>query len=248
MPWRRCAAMYPARISNNQKTLGQWLPAKQCRHRVKDPTKIYCGAHSNGAANSTERVKDPAHLAKLNAGRDRWRAQINRLKAEGVIEVAHSSEFKKGNKAATKKNKMIAAAKRAEYAGSIIPQKQVLKASRLLEAEQKTLPAVPDKPFEELEDHEKLTSLTGKSLNIINQIISMPIDPDQPVLFKEQMKLLSGTLSLRVKVDRNMLAARKQDKMAEIVERLKRGGSGGEGSGGAPLLDVTPRKGPSPSS
>lgn len=222
--YRKCAIVYTGKIAKGGPNVGQWLPEKQCPNRAL-PDGVYCSRHARTQARIEQNRtlnSDPEHKAKLHAGLLRWRERMQKLKTEGVVDEIHSGVFKKGNKAASKKNKMLAKAKRGEpVAVSAVPKKHIVTATKLLEAEQKSLAPVPDKPFEELEDHEKLTVLTGKSLNIINQIISMPIDPEQPTLFKEQMKLLSGTLSLRVKVDRNMLQARKQDKLAEIVERLK---------------------------
>lgn len=222
--YRKCAAVYPAKVSKVQGTLGQWLPEKQCGRRAKKGG-IYCGAHDNGGRAGTGtggHAPGSENLNKLQAGLRRFYEVRKKLKAEGVIDAIKPGEFQKGNKAASRKNKMLAAAKKGIVPPqNSLPTTAVPKALKLLEAEKRSLPAVPDKPFEELEDHEKLTTLTGISLNMTHTILSMPIDLNQPTLFKEQMKLLSGTLSLRVKVDRNMLQARKQDKLAEIVERLR---------------------------
>lgn len=88
--------------------------------------------------------------------------------------------------------------------------------------EKELLPAMPDKPFDQMEPHEKLQVLTGMSLDFHHKVLSLPFDPAaQPKLAQMQMAAASGALALRVKVDRNALTARKVDGMVSLLERLK---------------------------
>lgn len=95
-------------------------------------------------------------------------------------------------------------------------------ARNVLLHEKAQLPAMPDKPFDQMEPHEKLQVLTGMSLDFHHKVLSLPFEPAaQPKLAQMQMAAASGALALRVKVDRNALTARKVDGMVSLLERLK---------------------------
>lgn len=100
--------------------------------------------------------------------------------------------------------------------------KDILKATKVLIREKAMLPALPDKPFEEMEPHEKLTAITGLALDYAYQLLTMPVDPLEDRKTAElKWKAATGAFSLRVKVDRNELASRKADGMLGLLERLK---------------------------
>jgi len=212
MAYRKCATIYTAK---QRLSTGEWLPEKQCgRRAVKG--QIHCKTHMGNTTEST--LPKPPHVIEaLHKGLARYHAA---LKAVGLKHNQHL------------KNKPRAPRRQKEVPGTP-PVRQIMQTVKILDTAKAQLPAVPDKPFEQLEDHEKLTSLTGITLDLAAEIISKPRDPDNtPLLFKAQMKLISDVWSFRYKTDKNSLAVRKQDRLVELVERLK----------GEAAVDVTPQK------
>jgi hypothetical protein len=98
----------------------------------------------------------------------------------------------------------------------------ILKATKVLMREKEMLPTLPDKPFEEMEPHEKLTAITGLALDYAHQLLLMEVDPLEDRKTAElKWKAATGALSLRVKVDRNELASRKVNGVMGLLERLR---------------------------
>lgn len=114
-----------------------------------------------------------------------------------------------------------------EMKGAPVPKpsaaaRDLKRAAQVLIHEKALLPPVPDKPFEEMEQHEKLTVLTGMSLDFQYKVLSEPFDPaNQPKLAQMQMAAATAALSIRVKVDRNELVARRTNAGLSLLERLK---------------------------
>lgn len=98
----------------------------------------------------------------------------------------------------------------------------ILTATKVLLAEKAALPALPDKPFDQMEPHEKLTALTGLSLDYAYKILTTTVDPVlDPKLADLVWKAASSVMTLRVKVDKNELASRKIDGKMDLLERLR---------------------------
>lgn len=216
-----CAAQYTEKINRE----GVHLPAKQCGRRARKG-HLYClkhGAHLEGVPHP----KTPEHLEKMRAGLARWRETMNRAKAAGLIEDIPCG-FQAGNKAGNKAAKKAAKERKINPPA---PDKAIrshgfLRAQKALVAEIASLPALPDKPFDQMEPHEQLTALTGLGMGMLHTVLTKPIDPaGTPLLFKAQMTAASTALSVRVKVDRNMLASKKADRLADLVLRLKNEGT-----------------------
>ncbi len=192
-------------------------PGRQCGYKAL-PGQVYCKLHK-GLAKGPIAPKSEEHMEKLNAGRDKWRARLQKAKAEGIpVEVPG---FKKGNKFATKRHRNTL--KPPPPPADAIPRPKVMvQARELILSERAKLPALPDKPFEDMEPHEKLTSLMGTSLDIAAKVLTMPLTPEEtPTTFKAQMKLVSDVWSVGVKIDRNTLMAKKQDRLVELISKLK---------------------------
>jgi hypothetical protein len=207
--FRRCAAVYKAKT---RKSTGEWLPETQCGGQaVKDG--VYCRRHTQKKAKGSA---SPEHYAALVAGLKRYHEALRKSKAAGGIGY---SDVVKARKKPTEKVKRI---KKQPQVPGTPPIRHILKTVEIIDTVKAQLPAIPDRPFEQLEDHEKLTSLTGITLDMAAEIIAMPRDPEgRPVLFKAQMKLISDVWSFRTKTDKNSLVAKKQDRLVELVERLK---------------------------
>lgn len=104
-------------------------------------------------------------------------------------------------------------------------EKLALKADKIITAEIAALPAVPDRPFAELEPHEQLVVVTGQALQTVHEILAMPIkDAEGNVNMKAatlKKDTAIRTLSIRVKVDTNALNARRQDKTLDLLEKIR---------------------------
>jgi len=199
---------------------GTIKPARPCgRAAVKG--NVYCRRHAAGAANLLVVGKANTYAEARNAGRDKWRARLQKAKAMGLdVKVPG---FQKGNKLASKAHKnAIKGRKPAPIPDAITRPKAMLEARSMILSEREKLPALPDKPFDEMEPHEKLTSLMGTSLDIAARVLTMPLTPEEtPTTFKAQMKLVADVWSVGVKVDRNTLTAKKQDRLVELITKLK---------------------------
>lgn len=104
-------------------------------------------------------------------------------------------------------------------------EKVVLRADKIVTAELKALPAVPDKPFAELEPHEQLVVVTGLSLTVVHDILKMKWTGETGEVNLKAASLVKDTalrtLSIRVKVDQNALMAKRQDKMTDLLQRIR---------------------------
>lgn len=215
--YRKCAAQYK---DNIQKATGTFRPAKQCGNRAL-ANGVYCKKHSGMTGVVLPHVRTPEHIEKMKAGRKRWFDAIMRAKAAG-LDVKTPTPFTEGNKLASKAHKKIVREREAPPVDVVKRPLAVLRAQKVLVSEIASLPALPDKPFDQMEPHEQLTSLTGLGMGILHHVLTRAIDPEgTPLLFKAQMTAASTALSVRVKVDRNMLVAKRADKLVELVERLK---------------------------
>lgn len=154
----------------------------------------------------------PDHLKKMAEGRRLARERQRIERAERGEEEAALDAF--------------LAAKKAETAKPPQPRLNNTEARALsnIITEKNKLPAVPDKPFEEMEDHQKLTVITSLSLDYARELLLMRADPKvDPKAAELKWRAAAGALAIRVKVDRNALAARRIDGLTSLIERLKSG-------------------------
>lgn len=113
-------------------------------------------------------------------------------------------------------------------------EKLALRADKIITAEIAALPAVPDRPFSELEPHEQLVVVTGQALETVHEILAMPLKDEKGEINLKRAALKKDTairtLSIRVKVDTNALNARRQDKTLDLLERIRKEQEKGEGA------------------
>ncbi len=208
--------------------------------------------HSGGNPNLQDPKQLPAIMANVEQGkRNFWARMRAAVAADPELARLQPGPTAKGYKqtreqvakrtAASKRTKL--AKKSAERVAAGLPpleipeapppeppkekpsaeMRPILRAQRELVAARESLPALPDKPFEEMEPHEKLVALTGMGLDHLYNLLKDPLaDPEvAPVKAKLQMQAATAALTMRVKVDSNALRARKVDRMGDILARLK---------------------------
>lgn len=104
-------------------------------------------------------------------------------------------------------------------------EKVVLRADKIVTEELRTLPAVPDRPFDQLEPHEQLVVVTGQALVAVHETLSMDVKNEDGTINLKAASLRKDTalrtLSIRVKVDQNALMAKRQDKMTDLLQRIR---------------------------
>lgn len=161
----------------------------------------------------------------MRAGHASWWARVKALNKQypGLLrELMNTDQSSATRKARTAVRKALPA--------PVTSDPVILKAHKSIIADVADLPPVPDKPFEELEPHEQLTVITGQSLRVVHEILSFKMADKAGVPQPKIISIVKDTalraLSVRVKVDRNALSARRIDKMGELLERLKANGNG----------------------
>lgn len=227
----------PAR--KDEKPKGRrWVKARQCAAIWRKPNSGYQGARCGLPAqegrlycwrHGTQKgVGMLQHLDKVHAGQRRWFARMRALDKQypglmrEVMKIDQREETRRRVKEIRAKGNMPKI---------VTADKMLQKADKELVKAVAELPRIPDKPFEELEPHEQLVRITGESLTRIHEIVRTPI-PDLNVRNLDPMALKLAAmikdaslraLTVRIKADGNALAARKVDRLAEILERLKAG-------------------------
>lgn len=203
---------------------------EQCIDYAVEGTR-YCGIHGNGGNGAVPGTPmPPAAVAGLS---EYWK----RIKAEAAKDPTLLSRIHNPHHTPEHMAKLQAArAAAVERRRAGLPplpkppkptadEKLALKADKIITAELATLPAVPDKPFEELEPHEQLVVVTGQALQTVHEILAMPIkDAEGNVNMKAatlKKDTAIRTLSIRVKVDTNALNARRQDKTLDLLEKIR---------------------------
>lgn len=111
--------------------------------------------------------------------------------------------------------------------------RMLFQAEKIITEELQALPAVPDKPFDQLEPHEQLVVITGQSLRVVHDILKLPTTErkrDDAGRYSDVVNLKAATLvkdtairalGLRVKVDANAMKRQAQDRVLDVIERLK---------------------------
>lgn len=103
--------------------------------------------------------------------------------------------------------------------------KLMFKANAIITDTKIGLPAVPDKPFEEMEPHEQLVVVTGQALDVVHKILKIPFLKEDGSADLKAASLVKDTairtIGLRIKVDTNALNAKRADKVLDVLERLK---------------------------
>lgn len=187
--------------------------------------RIYCVKHGNspGLSTASPETKEKVH----QASRDWW-ARLKALdkKHPGLLRSVINTDQKTETVARRKEARL-------EMPTPKTKDPLVLKAHNQVIAVAATLPRLPDKPFEEMEPHEQMVAITGRSLRVVYEILGFKMtvkgvpDPKIASLVKDTAL---RALAVRVKIDRNALAARRNDKMAELLERLTQGEKNGSGA------------------
>lgn len=210
---RQCAAVYTK--GNRAGTRCTWYAQED---------RIYCAKHARFTGPS------PEHEAKMREGQRNWWARIRELEKvhPGLMRQVLGIDQKIEVNARRREV-------RKEMPKPDTDDPLILKAHKQVVALKADLPALPDKPFEEMEPHEQLVAITGQSLRNVYEILKFKMvdEKGQPILKVASMVKDTSlrALAVRVKVDRNALAARRADKMAEILERLTKGDAPKNGDG-----------------
>lgn len=116
--------------------------------------------------------------------------------------------------------------------------KLVKKARQRIKLARANLPAIPDKPFNQLEAHEKFAVLLGQSLEFTHRLLNVAADPlkDAKVVSMQKDAAIS-VMSMRVKIDASIMKERRVDRLSDLLERLKAEPAG-------PVIDGTVVDGP----
>lgn len=204
---RQCAAIYT--VGNRAGNRCTWYARAD---------SIYCARHGRGEGKTLA----PERIAKMQAGAQSWWTRLRELEAKHpglmrqVLNVDEATETRQRRKEV-----------RREMPAPKTDDPVVLKAHTQVVALAAELPRLPDKPFEQMEPHEQLVAITGKSLRVVHEILGFKMTDTDGVPNPKIVSIVKDTalraLAVRVKVDRNALAARRADKMAEILERLTKG-------------------------
>lgn len=182
-------------------------------HALKD--SVHCKRHegNHNPTNSEAREQGSMNFwARLRAIEAQNPGTIRR-----VLNVDKSLETRRRNR---------------EIEATLLPKPQtedkiIIQAHKALVKEAAALPAIPDKPFDELAPHEQLVHNTRLALKRAHEILEVKLTEKK---IKKQPKLASlvkdaafRTIATAVKIDRNTLQERRIDKMGELLARLKAG-------------------------
>lgn len=203
---RQCAAMY----SKGGRA------GKQCTWYAQ-ADRIYCARHGRNVA--------PKNVEAWREGNRNWWIRLKALEAKypGIMRQALGVD------------KAIATRKAIKEVEKTMPKpetedKTILQAHKAIVKRVADLPALPDKPFEDMEPHEQLVAITGQSLKVVHEILSFEMTEGKGKNKTVNLKVASmvkdtalRALAVRLKSDRNALTARRLDKMGELLERLRNG-------------------------
>jgi hypothetical protein len=207
----------------------RWVKARQCATVYKIngircnwpamENSLYCRKHGQQPKVSKETI------AKMHAGRDRWWARMREIeaKAPGTLKRIFSARAVAANETRRK-----TAAVQKLLPAPETDDKIILKAHKTIVREIADLPAVPNKPFDEMAPHEQMVVNTKIALTRAYEILRMPyVDKKSKEIDYKVLATVKDaafrTIGAAVKIDRNALAARKLDRMAELLARLKAG-------------------------
>ena len=162
------------------------------------------------------------HADDLHQGARNWWARVKALEAKhpGIMRQILNSDQAAITRLRVKEIQKVMPKPQTD-------DKQILQAHKIIVRKVADLPAVPDKPFDKLEPHEQLTVITGQSLKVVHEILSFSMKDADGLVDAKIASMVKDTalraLAVRVKVDRNALAAKRLDKMSELLDRLKAG-------------------------
>jgi hypothetical protein len=230
----------PEKIQRAKGTM-RWVKARQCATVYKRGKRI--GQRCGWAA-----VENSLHCKKhcgpkvvseaALEGKNNWFARMRQLKLKdpdvfkrlgfGRPRAEFVAHLELQRAAGLPTNRMIPL---KDIPGAPRPpktdDKHILKAEKIIRQEIATLPAVPDRPFDELEPHEQLTVITGLSLKVVHDILHFEMKDRNGDVDVKVASMVKDTalraLAVRVKVDRNALTARRLDQTADLLARLKNG-------------------------
>lgn len=184
------------------------------------PDSIYCRRHGRNEGN----ILSEEHVKALRKGAADWWTRMRALEAKqpGIIRRMFNTD-----KAVETRMRRKAVAKTLPMPPGAKEDKMILRAHKAIVNEIADLPAVPDKPFDQLEPHEQMVVNTRIALSRANEILCLPFKDEAGVVDPKIASIVKDatfrTIAAAVKIDRNVLAARKIDRMADLLERLKAG-------------------------
>lgn len=173
----------------------------RCR-RFPVPGRTRCYRHGgrfNGPVTPEGRARSEA--ARL-AGHKRYIARMWAAKRMGLIDKIPGGPKSKGK-------------------GKQLRYRLKEAAMEILEKKIETLPAVPDKPFDEQSPSEQFTTLTRMSLKKARDILAIACDDDNYKLMSIQKELAQSTIAMQVRIDETMLRRQSADRLPEMLERLE---------------------------
>jgi len=198
------------------------------------PDSLYCKRHGTQEG----RPLSEDHKAAIDKGR---RAYWQRIHALMQTDPQAAAQIRgvpmKGSEEAKKRTRAATATRVAKAAGALVERpnegdKHVKQARIALDKAQEKLPAVPDRPFEELEPHEQMVVNLGLSLKNLHDILQMPMgvtvkdgrekrfvpDPKMVSLIKDASL---RTIASVIKIDTNRMRAAKADRTVDLLQRLR---------------------------
>ena len=162
---------------------------------------LRCRLHGGRAGRPPGTPQHPNTRAAAVEGRRRYLEHMREAKAAGLIEK-------------------IPGGRRARGLPKLSKDKKIRKGQRILENLEKEMtarkaekaaavPAVVERPFEELEKAEQLSEATGKSLSRVYRFLLQEIDPAaDPKMFALQINTALATISAQIRLDSAVLMAR----------------------------------------
>lgn len=132
-------------------------------------------------------------VASMQAGRERWLAQMRALKAAGnIVKIPGGRRPKPPPPTRAAQDDVI------ERARAVAP------------IDRGEVPVEPVPPWEDQTNAEKLSTLTGKALDTTRAILDLPVDPSNLKLLSIQKDAALSVLSTQAKVDENRLRDRER--------------------------------------
>jgi len=198
-------------------------------NRVAMKESLYCKRHNPLVDPTGHWLKTP----EAEAGRKEYWARIRKAALEDptlTSRIHHPRRAPESYERGWKSRRENAKRKKQglEKLPGFDDVKLMFKANAIINDTKTALPAVPDKPFDQLEPHEQLIVVTGQALDVVHEILKIPFKAVVDGVEKVDLKAASlvkdtaiRTIGLRIKVDTNALAARRADKVLDVLERLK---------------------------
>lgn len=179
------------------------------------PDSVFCKRHFGN--------HHPVNDEARKAGHANWWARMKAIEAQHPGTIRRMMGIDKAHETR---------AKNKEIEATLLPRPKtkdeiIIKAHKALVKQVAALPAIPDKPFDQLEPHEQLVFNTKLALKRQHEILEVKLTENKmaknPKLASMVKDAAFRTLSAAIKVDTNALRARKLDKMGELLARLKGG-------------------------